>query len=263
MPLFSQTQGQTKNPTLVFLHGFLGDSNDWGDTIAQLKNDYYCVCLDLPGHGSSVMSKAPLEAGFQYCHQLIKNALNNLAIKQYTLVGYSLGGRIALDYARTQADSDLQGLILESCHTGLTRQTDKIQRDMNDLQWAKRFASENMIENLYKWYQQVIFGDLSEQQKETLIKKRSHNDGVSIANILMATSLSKQTDALPFLRNNSKNKNPLSINYCFGELDIKFKTLAETLSEETAIKVTEFKSTGHNIHQQDPKQYAHFITQHF
>lgn len=261
MPLFSQTQGKAENPTLVFLHGFLGSSDDWSETIDHLKADYYCVCLDLPGHGHSVTSAAPLEEGFAYCHRLIRRALNDLHIQRYTLIGYSLGGRIALDYARTQNDPDLQQLILESCHTGLATQADKEQRYQHDLNWAKRFATESVMQSVYEWYEQAIFSDLSCPEKDRLIKKRSHNYGVCLANMLLATSLSKQTDSLPFLQNDSLKIKPLTIYYCFGERDLKFKKLADKLSSQTNIKVTEFDGAGHNLHHQSPLKYAQFLMQ--
>ncbi|MFT6985126.1 MAG: 2-succinyl-6-hydroxy-2,4-cyclohexadiene-1-carboxylate synthase [Psychromonas sp.] len=261
MPLFSQTQGKAENPTLVFLHGFLGNSDEWSETIDHLKTDYYCVCLDLPGHGHSVTSTPPLEEGFAYCHRLIRQALDDLEVKQYSLIGYSLGGRIALDYARTQNDPYLQHLILESCHTGLTTQADKEQRYKHDLNWAKRFATESVMQSVYEWYEQAIFSDLSCQEKDLFIKKRSHNYGVCLANMLLATSLSKQTDILPYLQNNSLKVKPLTIAYCFGERDLKFKKIADKLSRQTDVKVTEFDAVGHNIHHQSPLKYAQYIMQ--
>lgn len=259
MPLSSRVQGNPKHPTLVFLHGFLGNVNDWSETINFLKDNYYCVSIDLPGHGSSVSVYPSQDEGFEYCHRLIRNVLNNLNITQFTFVAYSLGGRLALDYARTQNDTRLQRLILESCHTGLNNLQDKELRYQHDLGWAQRFATQSIIDTLFEWYDQAIFSSLNDQEKEQMVDKRSHNYGVYLANILLLTSLSKQTDALPFLQENSNSETPLPIYYCFGEKDTKFSKVAETLSIETTIKLIEFKGVGHNIHHQVPQQYAQII----
>ena len=80
MPIFSLVQGKKENPTLVFLHGFLGNVDDWTETISYLKENYYCICVDLPGHGHSVPASPPLQDGFAYCHRLIKSALDDLQI---------------------------------------------------------------------------------------------------------------------------------------------------------------------------------------
>ena len=262
MPLFSQVQGKAENPTLVFLHGFLGNTDDWSEAIKHLKGDYYCVSIDLPGHGHSVPISPSFQEDFQYCHRLIRSALDDLHVKQYTFIAYSLGGRIALDYARTQNDSGLQALILESCHIGLTNLADKEQRYRHDLNWAKRFATQAMTESLKQWYEQDVFSDLDDWEKQMLIRKRRHNYGVYLANMLLATSLSKQTNAQPFLLSNDIKQQPLPIYYCFGERDLKFKKLAGTLSAQTNIQVTQFNGAGHNIHQQAPLQYAQFIKRH-
>lgn len=262
MPLFSQVQGKPENPVLVFLHGFLGNADDWSETIKHLKDDYYCVCIDLPGHGDSFAAAPPLQEGFQTCHHLIKSTLDYLQVKQYAFIAYSLGGRIALDYARTQHDNGLQALLLESCHTGLVKLADKEQRYRDDLHWAKRFATQTMIASLRQWYEQAVFSDLSDWEKELLINKRSQNYGVYLANMLLATSLCKQTDARPFLQNNNIQTKPLPVYYCFGEKDLKFKKLADSLGAQTNIEIMQFNGAGHNIHQKMPLQYAQFIKQH-
>lgn len=263
MPLYNQAQGDPQSPALIFLHGFLGNHGDWSKTIDYLKDDFYCVCIDLPGHGGSSSISIPLDHGFETTHALIKNVLQDLQIKQYILIGYSLGGRIALDYARTQQDDNLKALVLESCHTGYTSEEQKQARFAYDLDWAKRFATQGVHESLYEWYEQDIFKDLSRAQKDRVIEKRSHNYGVWLANTLLATSLSKQTDALPFLQNNDTGKNTLPVYYCFGKKDTKFKAFSQTFSHLANIQLTEFKESGHNIHQHHPKQYARFIKEHF
>ncbi|MFT6927948.1 MAG: 2-succinyl-6-hydroxy-2,4-cyclohexadiene-1-carboxylate synthase [Psychromonas sp.] len=263
MPLFSQTQGAPQSPALVFLHGFLGSHQDWSETIEQLKDCFYCVSIDLPGHGNSFAVTTPLDNGFEATHRSIKAVLDDLQIKEYILIGYSLGGRIALDYARTQQDPRLKALLLESSHTGYQTQDEKDQRFAHDLNWAKRFATQSMMESLNDWYQQDIFKDLSCEQKYRVINKRSRNYGVCLANMLLATSLARQSNALSFLQQNATQAKPLPVYYCFGEKDNKFKALGSTLSKFKNIRITEFSGAGHNIHQTHPRQYARFIKQHF
>jgi len=263
MPLFSQTQGSPQSPALVFLHGFLGNHHDWSETIQHLEERFYCIAIDLPGHGDSASVTTPLDKGFETTHRLIKNVLDDLKIKEYILIGYSLGGRVALDYARTQQDDSLKALVLESCHTGYQTQDEKDERFEHDLIWAKRFATQSVIQSLNEWYEQDIFNDLSCQQKNNLVNKRSKNYGVCLANMLLATSLARQSDATPFLQRNAAQSNPLAVYYCCGEKDNKFKTLGRALAKLPNIQLTEFAGAGHNTHQHSPRQYAQFIKQHF
>lgn len=256
MPLYKHQQGCSTKPTLVFLHGFLGSSSDWNETINLLKEDFHCVSIDLPGHGASVATAGSLKDGFNHCHQLIKNVLDDLAIKHYALIGYSLGGRIALDYARSQNDTRLTSLLLESSHTGLTDEDAKERRFMHDHSWAKKFATESIVETLYEWYDQEIFSDLSDRKKEMIISKREDNYGVPLANMLLATSLGKQIDALPYLQQTA-----LPIHYCFGGKDKKFKNVSAQLNNLKHVNVVEFDRAGHNVHQHDSQQFAQYILQ--
>lgn len=257
MPLYKQQQGCSKKLTLVFLHGFLGSSNDWSEIIDLLKDDYHCIAIDLPGHGASVTIAGSLNDGFNQCHKLIKDMLDDLNVQQYILIGYSLGGRLALDYGRTQNDPRLKALVLESSHIGLADNQSKERRFMQDHSWARTFATESILNTLSEWYDQDIFSDLSDRKKEIFINKRAHNYGVPLANMLLATSLAKQEYALPYLQ-----ETKLPIYYCVGEKDKKFQGIAEQLRCVASIHVTEFKNAGHNIHQQDAQGFAQFISQH-
>ena len=46
--------GVAGDPAVLFLHGFMGSSEDWQDTIATLDGRCRCLAVDLPGHGDSV-----------------------------------------------------------------------------------------------------------------------------------------------------------------------------------------------------------------
>jgi len=257
MPLYKQQQGNTDKPTLIFLHGFLGSCNDWNETINLLKDDFSCIAIDLPGHGNSMTISNPLNDGFNHCHELIKDIIDELNLEQYILVGYSLGGRIALDYARTQNDPRLHKLVLESSHIGLLNDQEKERRFMEDHSWARSFATQSILETLFEWYEQDIFSDLSDRKKEMFIKKRTHNYGVPLANMLLATSLGKQQCSLPYLQ-----QTELPVYYCVGEKDKKFKHVASQLNNLRHVNVTEFAKAGHNIHQENVQEFAQFLIQH-
>ena len=254
MPLFSQQYGDSNKPTLIFLHGFLGNNQDWNPIVTHLKAHFYCVCIDLPGHGKSIVQESEDGNGFTHCHKLIKQIISKLNIEAYSFIGYSMGGRIALDYARTQKDSRLKHLFLESTHNGLISQTEKEQRFIHDAQWAKRFATEPLHETLSAWYDQDIFKDLSYPDKKIMVDRRFDNYGVPLASMLLAVSLGKQHNALDFLQ-----KTSLPICYFFGENDAKFKEISLAFTAIKNIKRTEFIGAGHNIHLHSPLKYANLI----
>lgn len=124
--LATTTQGSATQPPLVLLHGFLGSSYDWRELLPHLSQDYYCIAVDLPGHGRScdIQIDSP---GFSDCVALLRHTLLKAGIPRFHLLGYSLGGRIALHLAQTWPEA-LLSLHLESCHPGLLSNDERRQR---------------------------------------------------------------------------------------------------------------------------------------
>ena len=83
-------------PTLVFLHGLLGTQAGWQKLSENLPH-FDCIALDLPWHGSA--KNYPVQDFDETCAYVAKQIQRAVGNQPYFLVGYSLGGRIALYYA--------------------------------------------------------------------------------------------------------------------------------------------------------------------
>ena len=178
---------------IIFLHGLLGTKNDWQKVIENLPH-FNCIALDLPFHGQAKdLEVTNFEETAEYLAQQIKSAVKN---EPYFLVGYSLGGRIALYYAlQAQVErSNLQGVILEGANLGLKTDEEKQARFQQDFAWAQRFIQEPPEKVLNDWYQQPVFSHLTAEERLQLVEKRKSNCGENIGKMLLATSLSKQPD---------------------------------------------------------------------
>ncbi len=90
--------GPVAAPVLVLIHGFGSNTISWRATMAALAGEYRLIALDLLGFGYSARSTARV-------HTLRRRAahvwglLDQLGIRQATLVGNSLGGAVALQCA--------------------------------------------------------------------------------------------------------------------------------------------------------------------
>lgn len=83
-----------KGPAVVFVHGGLVDSRQWDDQFREFSKRYRVVRYDLRGFGRS---DAP--AG-QFSHvEDLRTLLDFLKVERATLVGLSLGGIVAADFA--------------------------------------------------------------------------------------------------------------------------------------------------------------------
>ena len=95
---------------IVFLHGGGLNAHTWDLVSLALRTGYHCIALDLRGHGDSEWSPTTdyrLEAHSADVEALVRH----LGLKEYVLVGMSLGGLTAMQYASEHA-SELAGLVI-------------------------------------------------------------------------------------------------------------------------------------------------------
>lgn len=232
---------------LVFLHGFSGDSREWQAVGAQLP-DYPQLYLDLPGHGGS---QDIVVTGFSDVSQLLSNTLLSYNILNYWLVGYSLGGRLAM-FLACQQPKGLAGVIVEGGHPGLRDATERKARADSDTRWAMRFRHEPLTSVFRDWYQQPVFASLTDTQRDELVSLRSQNNGATLAAMLQATSLAEQPDLRAAL---SACATPF--HYLYGERDHKFAAVAAELNAERHV----IPNAGHNAHRENPAAVAASLAQ--
>ncbi|ALB64792.1 2-succinyl-6-hydroxy-2,4-cyclohexadiene-1-carboxylate synthase [Cronobacter condimenti 1330] len=245
MPLAAQFQTamSASRGVIVWLHGFLGDSREW-HTVAADVAQYDHLFIDLPGHGGSAGNEA---VSFAHVNQLLAATLDSYNILNYWLVGYSLGGRMAMFHATQGTTRGLQGLIVEGGHPGLHDAQTRATRLAADSRWAQRFRCEPLRQVLDDWYRQPVFATLSDAQREALITLRADNQPAALAAMLESTSLGRQPplwDALSRLR--------IPFHYLCGERDAKFRALAATLDAPLHL----ITGAGHNAHRENPRATA-------
>lgn len=86
-----------KGPLLVLVHGIAGTSATWDSVIPWLAERYTVIAPDLLGHGESSKPEGDYSLG-AYANG-IRDLLEALGHDRSTLVGHSLGGGVALQYA--------------------------------------------------------------------------------------------------------------------------------------------------------------------
>ncbi|PHM63648.1 2-succinyl-6-hydroxy-2,4-cyclohexadiene-1-carboxylate synthase [Xenorhabdus ishibashii] len=229
---------------LVWLHGLLGTGDDWSPIVSACDR-YPSLVIDLPGHGNSV--DVNLTGGFAEMSELLMATLAEYQINDYCLIGYSLGGRIAMYHAIYNKQDGLCGLLVEGGNPGLFSQQERDVRLRNDQHWAQRFRQEPMMSVLADWYQQPIFADLTAAQRKQLIHLRDQNKGDRIADMLENTSLGRQPWLLPALQ-----QIPIPFSYLCGENDHKFQSIAQ----QYRLPLTTIPQVGHNAHYGNPVAFT-------
>src|SRR5260370_6197244 len=146
-----------RSPTLVMLHGFTGSAAGWGSHLeTQAAYGLRVIALDLPGNGQSDAPGDPQRYTIEYCQQDILEALQELGVSQgeAILLGYSMGGRIALYSAFS---GFFRALILESASPGLANPLEREQRRANDMALADSIERAGIPAFVERWEQHLLF----------------------------------------------------------------------------------------------------------
>ncbi len=215
---------------LVFIHGFLGRSEDFRRIIAHLPGR---LC-----YGADLFSPpAP-------------DAISARDLGPCRLVGYSMGGRLAMRWALNYP-SRVHSLVLLSAHYGLLDREEKKRRLAHDLIWAGKLLSQPFDEFLKEWYDQPIFASL--QRKKLLLQEilmtRTSDDLLLLAKALLRHSLARGHCHRERLQT---FPHPLLI--CYGTDDLKFKMLYDSWPQARAIP-----DAGHVLHFEQPEAIAELL----
>ena len=247
--LHRHTFGAPERPSLCFLHGFMGSSADWAPIGRGLQGEFRCATIDLPGHGQSL--DPPEEAySIEGATEAVVEVLDAEGIDSCTLVGYSMGGRVALSLALRHPDR-VHRLVLESASPGLRTEPERADRRTVDAERAARIE-ENLEAFLADWYRLPLFGSLARHDLvDDMVQTRSTNDPQELARALRGLSPGRQT---PFWDRLDEIDCPTLV--LAGALDDRYTAITEEVAAriETVRRVV-IPQAGHNIHAERPAAF--------
>jgi 2-succinyl-6-hydroxy-2,4-cyclohexadiene-1-carboxylate synthase len=248
-----QSLGHTSLPTLVFLHGFLGRGADWLPIAEDLSSDYHCLLPDLPGHGANTNLDPALPLTFDLLAGGLSATLDSAGIERPALIGYSLGGRLALHYACTRGDR-LSALVIESASPGLRTEAERSDRRALDDERAARLRAAGMKAFLETWYRADLWASLRARPDllSTLIDDRRAADPLPAARALTDLSPGRSApvwDCLPALR--------IPVLLLSGDLDPAYtRILSEAAGLIPGSTHVRIDDAGHNIHLEQPVKFV-------
>ncbi len=91
-----------KGPSVIFLHGMVGTATDWGRTLGPVSGKFDACALDQIGFGDS--AKPLIEYKVATFVDFLQEFMRVQGIQKASIVGNSIGGWIALDFAATHPD---------------------------------------------------------------------------------------------------------------------------------------------------------------
>ncbi|MBT3363981.1 MAG: alpha/beta hydrolase [Chloroflexi bacterium] len=90
--------GNTKEQTMLLLHGFIAHAHSWDGFAAKMQDKYHVIALDQRGHGDSEWSKDGAYASEDFGDDLAI-FVDTLGIEKPVVIGHSMGGRNVIIYA--------------------------------------------------------------------------------------------------------------------------------------------------------------------
>ena len=240
--------GTLDKPLILFLHGFMGNIDEFDEPIKLLLDEFSYLKIDLPGHG-----KTQVVGGDDYytmtntAHALI-NLLDELKIAKCFLVGYSMGGRLAL-YLTLHFPERFLKVILESASPGLSAEAERLERIKLDTQIGRKLTRSvvktDFAAFLSNWYNQTIFGNLKNHPEyDRMIESRLQNNPHELDKSLRFMGTGCQPSLWEKLQDNK-----ISMLLLVGEYDEKFifiNTKMAKICEIAQLKI--ISNAGHNIH---------------
>lgn len=250
--------GNENHPKLFFLHGFMGSWDDFKAIFEILGDRFCCLAIDLPGHGQTQVLDPGLRDGINEIAESLMAFLKHLHFAHSHLIGYSMGGRLAL-YLACRFPKQFRSLFLESASPGLATAPERCQRQQKDEQLAIQLETSSWPAFLSQWYKQPIFVPLHHHPNfALLLERRSHNCPQELARVLRRLGTGSQPSLWEELSHIQ-----IPIHLIVGALDAKFMGINQKMRphcQNATLSVV--PGCGHTVHFEQPQVFAELLKAH-
>ena len=266
------TIGAQEKPSLVLIHGLASNKFTWNAIIEILKDDYFIIAVDLPGHGSNSI----FETDFSYSSMVdyLFKLQSHLGISFQYIAGHSYGASISTMTALDKRFKIKKLALLDGGVVPL-----KSSPDMNDDNYMFKLAPPDFTNRKFESISEFIDNNLS-------IKSNPYSDQIKHA-ILSNFDHAKKPFLVPFLERSNHlkivdylwNYNPeLNLSKIkiptLGLMACKFDTIDERSSHRchyaslvsdnnNLITITWILNTSHDLQLYAPKLVSRKLIAHF
>lgn len=242
----------------MLLHGFMQDATVWASIAEALAVSHYVAAPTMAPARANLASLGDLAEGV---YGVVQQAIIHTHCRKVLLVGYSMGGRVALEYARRYPET-LDGLVIESASLGPETEEKRAALETRNYSWASQFeAAESMEEVVNAWESEPLFATqhkLDEEDRALMRKIRLRSNKEQLSWILRgagAHTMPLASETREFL---AQLNTP--VLYIAGQHDEKRMAEAAQLDALGAPHIhTARFACGHNVHLENPVTYTEHI----
>lgn len=240
-------------PPLVLLHGFAGSHMTWLPHLPIFSRYLQVIAPDLPGHGDTTAQRFQMN---EAADDLVA-ALAALGISRFHLLGYSMGGRLALYLATYHLDR-VQSLILESASPGLSSPDERRARAERDEQLAQDIERDGLAAFVSRWERLPLFATQTDAMRDAVRPIRLGQTAAGLAASLRGMGTGVQPSLWDHL---AAVEAPTLL--IAGELDAKYAAIARQMAAALPkARVEIVQGAGHTVHLERPAVFQRLVLSH-
>ena len=248
----------SKTP-VVFLHGFTGSSFDWEFFFDKFSDEFEAITIDLLGHGKTSSPKILNNYSVQSQIKFLNKILTKLNIEKPIIVGYSMGGRLALSYLLS-FPNNVNSIVLESTSFGLKTKAEREERINSDKILANKIKNSSIEEFIESWMSIPLFSSQNKLplliRKEQIENKIRTNNVIGLTNSLLGFGTGNMNNYF-----NELKKVKIEVLLITGSLDSKFTEIAidaNNLFPNSDHSIV--GDAGHNVHLEKPEEFLKLLS---
>ena len=231
---------------IYYLHGNLQSFDVWAPIIDQLRK------LRPELSHSPVNLHQRRYNGFDdwtedFCHRVESEANGEQSI----LLGYSLGGRLAL-HAYIHRPDLWEGVVVVGADPGLASSEEKNQQFARDRNWADRLKNEPLEHLVQEWDEQPVFCGIENSAPRNL----DELNPIQLSQQFEVFSKGLQQNLVPAL---SELKTP-PVLFLAGEKDKKYQQIGDELAELCPVVESQWvEDSGHRVPWENPESFSRIL----
>lgn len=244
-------------PVIVALHGFTGNGEDFELLVEAAGGKYHWYAPDLPGHGKAVEPEPLKNYTTEASIQNLSITIGKYGSNKIGLLGYSMGGRMALQYA-VRFSFLIKALVLIGANPGIDDPIERETRQKSDDELASFLLAHGVEAFLEKWNKNPLIrtqNRIAEPYRQRMLERRRQSSAQGWANSLRGMG----TGVMPSVWNRLGHVTCPTL-LVTGREDAKFTKIAHTMRQSLPLAdAAVLENTGHAAHLEAPEAFLQSI----
>lgn len=243
---------------VTLLHGFTQSGHSWREIIARMPEGFRWIVPDIRGHGET-QTKPGAPCSMEAATEDLVAIWEELDLGRVDLVGYSMGGRLALHVAARRPER-VASLLTIGAHAGLEESAREGRRE-GDEALAERIEKEGIEPFVDYWGSLPLFAGLTRRGDSYLAEVRAERLKNHMAGL--ACSLRGMGAGVMEPLWDELGRVTAPCTFVAGQLDHGYVASARRLAASVPHgRVEIVPRAGHSVHQERPDAFARILANH-